>query len=556
MILTALSVLARLGAVASAIIVLGLNGKFLQNAAWNSTLLIYVEVIAALTVVAALIPPYPNFLYDLVAGLAWVLSAIFAIIIQFFESDCYGFRDNPDINCATYKANTAFAFLGALAWLASAAFGVLRILAVILNIQRHPSDRPTYVGANFTAAEKGKAVQREEEGENLSPDDKKRVKGAGNSHIARYFLCYGLLGVVLLAVALPLLIIYAAPAFGQYLLQRVPIPAVNITLLNPGNDTIQFSVFSKVQVPDTLKIGLEPMNVSFFLEDTAPDIIPFASVELPRLSFGSKERIIIENQELKLRDLEQFARLAERVAYYPTFRVAGKGQAKVSIGAIKTWVNLYKAVELTGFNNFTGFDIQEFGIQRPDADGYNVYGKAIVDNPSPASVTLGNITLSLLIDDIILGEAIAEVNDIVPGNNTFNVKGKLNQANVEKNITDILRAEIPYLRNDLVMASASGKSVVYQGRHLPYWEKAFESIRITATRPVRPLLDSVVDSGVSMIIDQPAITGVLKEIVDPLVDSILSRIKTLPSEDVDDYTEALGGIGTIALKLISTLGFI
>lgn len=45
-------------------------------------------------------------------------------------------------------------------------------------------------------------------------------------------------------------------------------------------------------------------------------------------------------------------------------------------------------ISLLGFNNFVGLDIKEFGIQEADADGYNVYGKAIVDNPSPATVSL------------------------------------------------------------------------------------------------------------------------------------------------------------------------
>jgi hypothetical protein len=31
------------------------------------------------------------------------------------------------------------------------------------------------------------------------------VRGFGNSHIARYFVCYGLLGIVLVAAGLPLL---------------------------------------------------------------------------------------------------------------------------------------------------------------------------------------------------------------------------------------------------------------------------------------------------------------------------------------------------------------
>ena len=82
MILTALSFLARLGALAASIIVLGLGAKFITNIAFNTAFLVYIEVIAATSVLGALIPPYPNFLYELFWGLAWLLASIFALVVQ------------------------------------------------------------------------------------------------------------------------------------------------------------------------------------------------------------------------------------------------------------------------------------------------------------------------------------------------------------------------------------------------------------------------------------------------------------------------------------------
>ncbi|KAL5359057.1 hypothetical protein BJX96DRAFT_174014 [Aspergillus floccosus] len=353
-----------------------------------------------------------------------------------------------------------------------------------------------------------------------------------------------------------MIILYAVPAFGQYLLERVPIPAVNITLVDPTNDTIQFSVLSQVRVPDTLTIGLDPMNVSFFLPDTAPDIIPFATVELPELKCRSKQPIILENQQLKLGDLDQFGRLVERVAYNPTFRVAGRGRTKVTFGAIHTWVDLYKEVELTGFNNFPDLEILKFGIQEPDANGYNVAGTAVLVNPSPATVTLGNVTLGIIIANVTLGEALVEVNNIVPGNNTFNVKGKLYIENVEKHIDEIIKAEIPYLKQEMVWASATGISVVYQGQHLPYWEKAFGSIVVSATRLIKPLVQDLIDSGVSVLFGSDVSGDFLPGIVDPLIDSILGTIKTIPDMDYDQYSEAIGEVAKLVLKLLKSLGFI
>ncbi|KAK2738414.1 hypothetical protein FQN55_000540 [Onygenales sp. PD_40] len=567
MILTALSFLARLGALAASIIVLGLGAKFITNRAWNVDFLIYIEVISSLSVLGALIPPYPNFVYDLFWALAWTVAAVFALIVQFFESDCYGFRSSGDVNCATYKAGTAFAFLGALAWFASAFFGGLRILAVIFDVGAF-TNRPLYVGAGDREQEeeeetergikgKGLADKADEESPSGEKKKKKKIKGFGNSHVASYFVCYGILGVVLLAVGIPVLLIYAAPAFGGFLLDRTPIPDnINVTLSNPTNDSIGFSVISNVRVPDAVKVSLDPMRVEFFLEDTQPNIIPIVTVDLPKLSFHANQRIELINQTLTLGNLDEFARLIERVAYQPTWRVAGRARTKVHVPPINTWIDINKAVELPGFNNFPEIDIKQFGVQPPDEDGYNVVGEVVVQNPSPASVTLGEVTIGVMVGDIKLGRAFVAVNDIVPGNNTFFVKGMVDVGNIEEDITPILKTEVPYLKKGLIMASAAGETVVYRGKHLPYWEKAFQSIKVSATRPVKPLLMSVVDNSLESVMGLDDDSGFLGDVVSGLVDSVLETLNDLPDGNIDNYTESLSTVAKLVLRILGLLGFI
>ena len=143
-------------------------------------------------------------------------------------------------------------------------------------------------------------------------------------------------------------LLYAAPAFGQYLLEKAPIPDVNLTLSNPTNDSISFTVRSGIRVPDTLKATVSPMHIDFFMEDTRPDIIPIAFVDLPELTFESNQQVTLENQTLTLGNLTEFARLIDHVAHQPTFRVAGQTRTKLKAGPVNTWVDLYKAVELNG----------------------------------------------------------------------------------------------------------------------------------------------------------------------------------------------------------------
>lgn len=74
-------IVARLGVLVSSIISLALNAKFLINASWANDLLIYIIVIASLSILACLLP-HLSVLYDLFWGIVTALSAVFALVIQ------------------------------------------------------------------------------------------------------------------------------------------------------------------------------------------------------------------------------------------------------------------------------------------------------------------------------------------------------------------------------------------------------------------------------------------------------------------------------------------
>ncbi|KAL4864850.1 hypothetical protein BDV12DRAFT_211342 [Aspergillus spectabilis] len=491
MILTLFAILARFGIFISALITLGLNAKFLTNKAWSDELLIYIISIASFSAVACLVPPYPNFLYDLFWALATSLCAVFALVVQFVESECYGFRPNNNVNCATYKAGTAFTFLAALAWFASAFFGLRkRPYRSVLRLLRAPR------------------------------------------------------------------IIYAAPAFAIYLLDHTPIPDVRVTLLNPTNDSIQFSILSEIKVPDAVNVRFNPMRAQFFRPETTDNPIPFATVDLPKLKFSSNENVALVNQSLTLGDVNEFAKLVEDVAYHKTFRVAGQAKTRVRVATLSTSVDLVKVVELPGFNNFPNIWINEIGVMPEDEQGNNIYGEVTVFNPAPAIVTLGEVTAAVILANLTVGQATVSVNNIIPGNNTFIVRAQLNTTLVESQIEEIIKAQIPYLREGNVMATAQGVSVVYKGEHLEYWEKAFQTILVSATRPVKEILAMVVDSGVSFLLGGIEPGERMGEFVENLVDQILETVRGLDEEDVDGYTEKLGALGRLVLRLLSLLGIL
>ncbi|KAL2859325.1 hypothetical protein BJX68DRAFT_261763 [Aspergillus pseudodeflectus] len=536
MILSLLSLLGRLGAVTASLIVVGLNAKFITERLWLTDLLVYIEVVAGVSVVAALVPPYPNFLYDSFWAAVWIIAAIFALVVQFAESNCYGLQPHSPIECATYKAGTAFAFIALFSWLGSAFMGGLDILALLANVGNRYWGRPLHLGAT-------------EKDNTVSSEEVRKVKGLGNSHVARWFICYGFLGVIVLAVGIPMMIIYAAPAFARYLIRGIPIPDnVRIQLRSPTNDSIGVTIESDVWVPDGGDVTFYPMDVTFFSNDEYPDFDPIASISLPRLKYKSREHLNIPEQRLQLGNLDAFARFIEHAAFNSTFTLGGIARAKVKIAMISTEVDLYKSVTFPAFNAFPTIEFKEIGLKTRDANGYNLHAKVVLENPTPASATLGDVTLNAMIGDFIIGEGRVSVANIIPGKNTFDVDAKLNITNIQNNINAIMAIELPYLKREQIIVSASVTSVVYEGEHLPYWEEAFGRLEIALARPIRPLVQSILDSGF--------LGSYMSPIVKRVLNIILENVKEMDEDDLEDYAEGLGEIGTRALSLLSTLGIL
>ncbi|KAL4905653.1 hypothetical protein BDW74DRAFT_178020 [Aspergillus multicolor] len=535
MLLKALAILARLGALTSSLIVAGLTAKFLTRSYWLTSFLIYIEVVAAVSIFAALAPPYPSFLYDSFWAAAWIVGAVFAIVVQFGESNCYGLRPEGEISCGAYKAGTAFAFLALLAWLGCAGLGALRILAVLANVDDRYWGRPLHLGAT----KEDEAVPREK---------LRKVAGFGNTHIARWFICYGLLGVILLAVGIPLLVIYAAPSFALYLISNLPIPAnIAIALSNPSNNSIGVAITSDVEVPATSDVTFSPMNVSFFYADNESNLnyadTPIASLSLPELKYGSEEHFAIPEQRLQLGDVDAFAEFLEAVAFKGSFAISGRARVKIGIGRIKTWVDLDKSIEFSGFNSFPTLNITEMNLDR-DEEGYNLHAKVTLENPTPASATLGNVTLALTIGATTIGSLQVPMTNITPGVNTLSVSAILNMTNIQENMAAILSAEIPYLKNEEIIASASLSSVVYEAQHLEYWEQAFGRLELSLVRPVRPLVKVLLDGG---------FLGAAGGLVEDVLDTILENVKGLSENEVGDYIERLSELGSRVLGLLGVL---
>jgi hypothetical protein len=192
--------------------------------------------------------------------------------------------------------------------------------------------------------------------------------------IVRYWILLGVIGLALIAIAIPIAIVFGLPAFAQYMVDNIDIPLnVNTSLYEPTNDTITWDLFTKVKVPAAIFPKLKPMNVSFYREQTKENPIPYATVELPQLDFGPGDLLAVQGQKLRLGDITQFATFIGEAAAQDTFRIVGSGKTEACIAGLCVKTDIYKFIDFPGMSR--------------SCHCYTTIGKAASNIPFQASTT-------------------------------------------------------------------------------------------------------------------------------------------------------------------------
>ncbi|QRD87036.1 hypothetical protein F9C07_2059793 [Aspergillus flavus] len=354
-------------------------------------------------------------------------------------------------------------------------------------------------------------------------------------HFKRYWLCYGLLGFIFLAIFLPVFFLVIIPAIAQRLVNDASIPIHSAAIMQPTPDGLTFSLSASLSVPLGLSVRIDAFNLSLFNRGVKP-MKPYVTVPLEGLRLKGKSDITITNQTTKIQDQDQFTTFLSNAVYSERFKLSAYGKATAHLGKIKVPLKLDKDIELngkwcccaladplaltsgiSGLNMLKGFSIDNAGVVLPpEADGSNLLGQATLPNYSVVTFALGNVTLDLKIDDIILGNGTINNVLLKPGNNSVPLRAVVDIPNAIKNIAPILAAETNALSQGNVMISASGQSTIYEGEHIPYFEKVLNNLTISANVPILKVLFGTISTLVSSNPD------VMQNVTDALRDTDLS----------------------------------
>ncbi|KIW02270.1 uncharacterized protein PV09_06420 [Verruconis gallopava] len=304
-------------------------------------------------------------------------------------------------------------------------------------------------------------------------------------HLRRYWICYVLLGIVALAVGLPIFFLVILPAIAQRLVDSASLPISSSKLMKPTPDTITVSLVASLKVPLGLTVHLDPTDLHLYRPETHP-FTPYVTVRLPAQKLHGNTTITLENQTVQIQNLTEFQAFLTTAVYAEEFILSARGSTTAHLGALKVPLTLDKGIKLKGLNQLKGFSILAAqALVTPEADGTNFKGTANLPNPSLVGFELGNEVLDLMIPNgLVVGQGTIINATIAPGNNTVDFSGIVDYNTLFSNIQSIINAEADALARGNLALNARGNSTVYDGTHIMYYENILNNMTLGTEVPV------------------------------------------------------------------------
>ncbi|KIV99470.1 uncharacterized protein PV09_08891 [Verruconis gallopava] len=360
-----------------------------------------------------------------------------------------------------------------------------------------PPDGGKSARASAVAATTTYVEEAEEEKWEPDPPEYMKVKGLFADFILEHWLALGLLGIITVAIIIPILIIYAVPAFAVYVANNIAVPDnVYGAITSFKEDYATFDIHSSIRAPAGISATLYPADVMLFNPDTLPNPLPIAQVHTSTIKIHGGQTFTAYNQNITIGNLTEWGRLWRRFVFLPELGIGARGKLKVKVGPIKTTVDVTIVKNFQGLLNATVLKLDSLILQPPDQDGANIVVTIPVVNPSPLTVnSTAKASANALIGDTVLGSVFVDGFQLVKGKGLVTAKAKLNLDNIVgvlRNITQILGTELPALGRGWLIATAQATSISDDGNTWPYWTAAAEAVKISAAVRVLPLVGGLV----------------------------------------------------------------
>ncbi|EED17083.1 conserved hypothetical protein [Talaromyces stipitatus ATCC 10500] len=299
--------------------------------------------------------------------------------------------------------------------------------------------------------------------------------------------------IVVLVITLPLVYV-GYPKIAQHDVNKSTLNITNLAFSDPTPTSIHINQTQVLGNKAIYHPTIYAFNATIALVGATA---PLAVVPVPRTETNDGAVIVVDSN-LDLNNTEAVTNFSMAVLGLEEFQLNIYGRPVLKEGPLpKHTVTYNKTVTMKGLNGLKGFELQDIKISlTPGADGTNMNGTVFIPNPSAITVSMGNVTLDVSVNNTQIGQSYLNDLTLRPGPNTIPLRSTINQTQV---IGLVSGKNAPF-PSGIIPLSILGNSSVYNGVEIPYYSRALAMNPLETTMNVTQVL---INSGLG------ALAGVL-----------------------------------------------
>jgi len=140
---------------------------------------------------------------------------------------------------------------------------------------------------------------------------------------------------------------------------------------------------------------------------------------------------------------------------------------------------------MKGLNSLKGFSVEDMQISlAPLPDGTNMNGTLVIPNPSPMTITLGDVVQDLFVEGKFIGNTTIKNLTLKPGSNRVPMTSVSDQAVVINLVSS-------KYTNGILPIEARTSSISYKGQRLEYFEAAMKATPLHTDLNIGPALKAM-----------------------------------------------------------------
>jgi len=262
------------------------------------------------------------------------------------------------------------------------------------------------------------------------------------------------------------------------------IEITDLEFLEPTPDSILLTQKAILHSPSMYTPTLDPFTAASYLVTNGTFAAePMIFIQMPRIhALHPVSNASVEGQLVHINNLEAVTDYCIAVLEQESVTSALVGKTDLHEGKLPvTHINYNTTTTYKGLNGLKGFNVTNVKLNlTAEAGQPNLKAFAYIPNPSPFTIAMGDVTLTLsTAKHGVVGNSSIPDMTLRPGNNTLPMTAIIDQLMV----TDSMNS-----KTGIVELLIKGNSSIRNGQHLTYYERALANNNLTLEMNVLQVL--------------------------------------------------------------------